>query len=302
MSTGDSTKPPEPVRSPEAPVERILRAVWDRMHERNQHFVGVCVGREGIGKSHTSITIARAIDPDFSSEQVLFGPAELLEILQDDEYEAGDMYVVDEAGVSFGSRTWQERGQVRANQALQLIRSHNIGVLFTLPRLGELDSQTQGRLQAIIELLRKREGEFVRAKWKWVQPKRGEDGGIKTPFPKIGQRKIRSIKIGPPPAELVEPYEERKATFQRETYEDAISELSDDDSSESGDGTPSATEIAEEIGDDVTEYLREINDGAQTVLDRHQIATEYDIGAQKSKRVKRLLAQAHSEVLPDNVV
>lgn len=301
MSTEASTKPPEPVRSPTAPVERILRSVWDRMHERNQHFVGVCVGREGVGKSHSAMTIASAIDPGFSSEQVLFGPAELLEILQRDEYEAGDMFVVDEAGVSFGARTWQERGQVQANQALQLIRSHNIGVLFTLPRLGELDSQTQGRLQALIELLRKQDDEFVRAKWKWVEPKRGEGGGIKTPFPKIGTRKIRSIKIGPPPEALVEPYEEQKADFQRDTYEDAIAELSGEDSGDD-DSPPTATEIADEIGEGVTEYLREINGGAQTVLDRQQIATEFDIGAQKSKRVKRLLAQAHSEVLPDNVV
>jgi hypothetical protein len=175
-------------------------------------------------------------------------------------------------------------------------------VLFTLPRLGELDSQTQGRLQALIELLRKQDDEFVRAKWKWVEPKRGEGGGIKTPFPKIGTRKIRSIKIGPPPEALVEPYEEQKANFQRDTYEDAIAELSDDDSSESGDGTPSATEIAEEIGEGVTEYLREINGGAQTVLDRRQIATEYDIGAPKSKRVKQQLIQTHNEVLPDDVV
>jgi hypothetical protein len=302
MST-DPVTPPEPVRSPTAPVERILRSVWDRLHEHNQHFVGVCVGREGVGKSHSAMTIASAIDPGFSSEQVLFGPAELLEILQRDEYEAGDMFVVDEAGVSFGARTWQERGQVQANQALQLIRSHNIGVLFTLPRLGELDSQTQGRLQALIELLRKRDDEFVRAKWKWVEPKRGEGGGIKTPFPKIGTRKIRSVKIGPPPEALVGPYEEQKANFQRDTYEDAIAELSgDNDSSDSGNGDPTATEIAEEIGESVTEYLREINGGAQTVLDRRQIATEFDIGAPKSKRVKRQLIQTHSEVLPDDVV
>jgi len=300
MST-DLTTPPDAVHDPRAPIERILRAVWNRLHINNQHFIGVCVGREGIGKSHTAMSIAAAIDPDFSAENVLFGAEPLLEILRDGEYSKGDMYVVDEAGVSFGSRTWQSRGQVRANQALQLIRSHNIGVIFTLPRLGELDSQTQGRLQALIELLKKKDGEFVQAKWKWVEPKRGEEDGIKTPFPKINGAKVRSVKVGPPPERVVEPYEEQKAEYQRRMYDEALEELDDSDEDAEG-GEPSAVEVVEQIGDGVTDYLRDINGGAQTVLDRRRIAGEYDIGGEKSKRVKRLLLDKHGDTLPDDVL
>jgi len=296
--SADRTTPPEAIRDPQLAVERIVRAVWNRLHIGNKHFIGVCVGREGIGKSHTAMSIAAAVDPDFTAEKVLFGAEPLLEILRDEEYSRGDMYVVDEAGVSFGSRTWQSRGQVRANQALQLIRSHNIGVIFTLPRLGELDSQTQGRLQALIELLTKKDSEFVRAKWKWVKPKRGEEGGIKTPFPTIDGAKVRSVRVGPPPERVVGPYEKQKAKFQREMYDEALEELGDDEDEE----TLSPTEIAADIGDDVTDYLREINGGAQTILDRRRIATEYDVGRPRSRQIKQILVDNHANDLPDNIV
>jgi len=52
-----------------------------------------------------------------------------------------------------------------------------------------------------------------------------------------------------------------------------------------------AKEIAEEIreGDGVEMYLKDINGGTQTVLDRDAIAADYDLGRGKSKQVKSLL-------------
>jgi len=61
---------------------------------------------------------------------------------------------------------------------------------------------------------------------------------------------------------------------------------------ESADDEPTtAQEIATDIRENggAEEYLNEINNGAQIVLDRHSIAAEYDIGKEKSKQVKKLL-------------
>jgi hypothetical protein len=268
---------------------RILRECWDQMNVANEHFVLAIVGREGQGKSHTAIKLASLLDSRFTTDQVLFSPAELLELLRDEEYRRGGVYVLDEAGVSFGARTWQEKSQVKANQALQLIRSHNIGLVFTLPRLSELDSQTRGRLHAFYEITKKNPGEYVRGKWKWMYPDRtGKTGEIYQEYPRTKNGDIvQTIGFEPPTLALIEPYEEQKRAFQTEQYDAALGELEDDD--DAGDLNP--PDIAESILDSgsIDEYIREINNGAQTVLDKQELKNRWDIGRPKAKAVKSIL-------------
>jgi hypothetical protein len=268
---------------------RILRECWNQMNEANEHFVLAIVGREGRGKSHTAIKIASLLDQRFTADQVLFSPAELLELLRDEDYRRGGMYVLDEAGVSFGARTWQEKAQVRANQALQLIRSHNIGLVFTLPRLSELDSQTRGRLHAFYEIVQKDAGEHVRGKWKWMYPDRtGKTGEIYQQYPRTKSGDIvQTVGFEPPAAALVEPYEERKQGFQTTQYDAALGELEEEDDA----GELKPPDIAESIldSDSVDEYIREINNGTQTVLDKQELKNRWDIGAPRAKAVKSIL-------------
>lgn len=285
-----AVEPPAELREPTQPVEVVLRRIWDRMHERNEHFMAAIVGREGSGKSLTAIKLGDLLDPRFGPENVLFEPKGLLELLRDGSYQPGDIYVLDEAGVGFGSRTWQDRSQRLANQALQLIRDHNIGVVFTLPRLGELDSQTQGRLQAFYEIDEKEPGEYVAGRWKWIDPDRSDTTGKiykKYPRTKRGNR-ITEIRFEPPSASIVGPYQERKREFQEEVYNQAIEELSDDVGDED-DRSPS--DIAGDIlsNEGVGEYIREFNGGAQRVLDKDRIGAAYDLSKSERKEVKSLL-------------
>ncbi len=270
------------------PIERVLRKVWDRMNVRNEHFVGVLVGREGGGKSLTAIKIATLLDDEFTHDQVIFRAENFLKLLRDDEYRSGAVFVLDEAGVMFGNRSWQDRTQVLANQALQLIRSHNVGLIFTLPRLGELDSQTQGRLQAMFEIREKVDGEYVEGPWKWIDPDRsGTTGKIYKKYPRTEKgNRVTSVRFSPPPSSITEQYEERKETFQEEVYDEVIEELNDDDE----DDEMSVVEIVDDIIDsDADKYIREINNGTQQTLDKDLIATDYSIGVTKAKRVKKLL-------------
>ena len=286
-------KPPAELQEPHRNhAARILRQCWDRMNEANEHFVLAIVGREGSGKSHTAIKIGSLLDEGFTPDQVLFDAAELLELLRDEEYREGGVYVLDEAGVSFGARTWQDRAQVKANQALQLIRSHNIGLIFTLPRLGELDSQTRGRLHAFYEITRKVPGEHVTGKWKWISPDRsGITDEIYQRFPRTaGGDRIKWVAFEPPVDALVEPYEEQKQEFQTHQYEAALDELEEDDDDGDG-GRVRPDEIAESILDngDVDEYIRDINNGAQTILDKDMIKSRWGVGAPKAREAKTIL-------------
>jgi len=294
MATQQHASPPEHLRKPnDGHVEWLLRRVWERLNVNNEHFMGVIVGEEGSGKSHTALKIAHAVDPTFDADRVIFDVAELLEVLREGEHEPGQMYVLDEAGVQFGVRTWQDRGQVLANQALQLIRDHNLGLIFTLPRLGELDSQAQGRMQAFIEMVDKVNGEYVVAKWKWMDPDRADDTGtIYKKFPRRRQngqiQRLTRVAFTPPPEEIVEPYEATKDEFQEEFYDEVIQEL-DDSTDDEEDDELSVQDIAEKIQSNggIDQYIE--SNGSQQYIDRDLIEMDYDIGGKKSKKVKKLL-------------
>lgn len=258
--------------------------------------MGVIVGQEGSGKSHTALKIADEVDPSFNHERIIFDVADLLKRLKDGEHEPGNFYVLDEAGVQLGRRTWQERSQILANQALQLIRDHNLGLIFTLPRLGEFDSQAQGRLQAALELTQKEDGEFVRGKWKFFDPDRmDQTGQIYKKFPRRRQngqvKRITSFAFTPPRQGLVEPYEERKSTFQTQFYEDVISELEEDEEKDGEDGM-SVKEIATEIADGTMEkYVSRHRQTKEPYLNKELIRADYEIPHSDARAVKSILEQ-----------
>src|SRR6056297_3945581 len=165
-------QPPKPLRQlqPTQYLGRIVKQkMWRRMNVENQHFMAAIVGREGTGKSHSALTLSRLVDPSFTAEDVYFDPQDLLRAFDSDAYGRGDMIVLDEAGVGLGNRSWYDKEQILLNQTLQTVRDDNMGVIFTLPRLEELDSQTIGRLHAMIQMEGVVDGNYATAKWKNIE-------------------------------------------------------------------------------------------------------------------------------------
>lgn len=296
--------PPKELRKPNENHTRwLLRRVWNRLNVNNEHFMGVIVGQEGSGKSYTAIKIAEMVDPTFTADRVIFDVAELLEVLQNGNHEPGQFYVLDEAGVQLGVRTWQDRGQVLANQALQLIRSHNLGLLFTLPRLGELDSQAQGRLQAFLEMQDKVDGEYVTLKWKWMEPDRADDTGkIYKKFPRRRQNgavmRVREFAFAPPSDAIIDPYEETKSEFQQDFYEKTIEELSDEQEDSDSSGSADSMgpkEIAMEIADGpIGKFVSRHGTTNEPYINKDLIRMDYEISHSDAKGVKSLLEKQFS--------
>jgi adenylate kinase family enzyme len=257
--------------------------------------MGVIVGQEGSGKSHTAVKIAQNVDPSFNADRVIFNVAELLERLADGEHERGQCYVLDEAGVQLGVRTWQDRAQVLANQALQLVRKHNLGLIFTLPRLSELDSQAQGRLQALYEITEKQEGDFVEGKWKFFDPDRSDDTGeIYKKYPRRiqdGQRKrITRMRFAPPEGDVVENYEEKKDEFLEAFYEETIAELRDESvEDDEEDEDLSAKEIATELAQSIERVVAKDGNTGKPYINRDLIRAEYDCTVADARTAKTML-------------
>ena len=295
------SSPPEPLRKPnDHHAAWLLRSIWDRINRKNKHFMLCIVGEEGSGKSHTAIRIASECDPSFNSDRVMFEVGGLLRVLKDGDHEPGNFYVLDEAGVQLGRRTWQERSQVLANQALQLIRDHNLGLIFTLPRLGELDSQTQGRLQATFEIVDMVPGDHVTGKWKRMDPDRmDETGKIYKKYPKRvlgagGQTlKIKRFRFRPPDPGLIEPYEDRKREFQEGFYEETLQALDGEKADAEADEAEKKgpKEIAEEIlsNGGVEQYINEHNRNGMKYVDADLIELDYGCSARSAKKAKKAI-------------
>jgi hypothetical protein len=287
--------PPEPIATSRTALAGLLRQKWMRLNRQNEHWMCSVVGQEGMGKSHTALRIGELLDSSFSADQVFFDPSNVLQRLRDEEYSSGDVWVFDEAGVSLGNRTWQDSGQVKLNQALQLVRSHNVGFVFTLPRITELDKQTRGRLQNVIDLQHKRDGSHVRGIW-WssnIDRMGFSNGGRGTYWdkPSHGGDQVDAVQFTPPSQEIVEPYETVKQEFQERVYDEAMDELADGDAEDEDDDTlTGAVEIANDIHEKgADDYVRSINNGARTILDKDRISLEYDVGRRTAKKAKTAL-------------
>jgi len=292
----DETPPPKLRQLDDEEISaRIVRQkIWKPTNLQNQHFMGAVVGREGTGKSYSALTIASAVDPEFTADDVFFKPEKLLEALRSEEYGAGNAVVIDEAGVGLGNRSWYEKEQILLNQALQTARDDNAVVLFTLPRLEELDSQTIGRLHAFVEMLETHPAEgYAVAKWKNISMTRDGAGKTYKKYPRLGvngvNKRISRFGITAPDDDLAAAYEERKEAFKDELYEEAIAAYDDDD----GDDEKQPDEIADEIIDDgVSKYVSEHNGNGRLYVDKDMIRVKYDISHHDATAVKKFVEQS----------
>jgi hypothetical protein len=295
------TDVPDPLTGDTVEAQVLRQEVWHRINTRNQHYMAALVGPEGSGKSWTALKIAEVIDPTFDADRVMFDPHTFMEQLtawKDAGETRGKMIVVDEAGVGIGSRSWYDKDQIQLNKVLQVIRSENMGMLFTLPRLSELDSQTRGRLRAMIEMDAMRPGEYADVKYLRWFPARDERSKVYRKYPIIGDgdamRKVRRLRFGPPSRELVDGYEARKDQFQSDLYAETTDQIGDDD------GERSVKDIAEEIFEEsLEEYISISASNKIEYIDKELIAIDYDISEHRANKVKKLLERerdAHGEV------
>lgn len=297
MAAEGQTTPPERLRGGDSISARVARRyIWRRMNVENEHFMGVIVGREGSGKSHTALSISAACDPTFDASRVFFNPKNLVEAFQSEDLGQGNMVMLDEAGVGLGNRSWYEKEQVLLNQTLQTVRDENMGVLFTLPRLSELDSQTIGRLHALLAMIDKHPDDgWAEVSWKNIEVTREKEHDKtykKYPRMRVNgfKRRITSISISKPEAALAEAYEERKDVFKQELYEKVIEAHADSEDDGETDLQAVATEIAQEI-----EGFVSINGSTkEKYINKDLIRVEYELSHSDARAVKSMLESTFS--------
>lgn len=292
MST-QATKPPKPLRSEDLTTRIVREEIWKPANLQNDWRTFAVVGRESSGKSLTCASILSAVDPTFGVDNAHFRAVPFLQDVADEAGQPGQALMSDESGVAFGNRTWHDREQIEANQALQTARDGNKIIGITAPRLEEIDSQLQGRLHHLLECVRKKDGEWVEVKWKKMDPSRSGQGTIYKKYPRrtINGRKCRvtRLKIGPPPDQFIQSYQEKKAEWKEGLYDRVIANFQEQEEEEEPDLSPK--DIVSDIleNDKLDDYISSYNN--REFIDNDLIAADYEIGDRRSKKVKKLLGR-----------
>lgn len=311
-------KMPESVKN-----NQILRQkIWNRLHLKNQNWMGGIVGETGNGKSWSALCLAEVLDPNFSIDQVAFTPIEFLELVQSEEYGKGSFIVFDEAGVGISNRDWYSEVNKQVGFVMDTWRDQNRGAIFTLPSLGGLDKKALGRLHGYIDMkgINYQDGVSLGKYYNIVQDT--WSGQIYRKFPefrKPGKNyKVEKkwIKFSTPSKELRKAYEEKVSKFKQdlaeEGFEKVQDEMSDDDGKDPKEvadtiisqGHPSEDKpFRPEKGED--SYAVKQNgegDSAQYYIDRDIIQMDYNVSERMSKKIKKQIYRNMGLDVSDNWV
>lgn len=271
---------------PEAVAQSpILKSqLWSRMHRQDDNWMGAVVGETGKGKSYTCLSIAEAVDPDFSIDQVAFGIEEFMRLVMDESYGRGSLIILEEASVEAAAEDFHNKSNKVLRTVLETWRNQNRGALLNLPTFSRLDKGARIRMTALIQQEAKFEQRgFSMAKYKHLQTD-SDSGRIYRHYPTINGKENRWLKIAPPSKDIREAYEKKATEYNeelnRELLEELLEEKRDDDEDDKD-----PEHIAETIlREGVNEYVNE-NHG-QYYIARELIELDFDIGSRRSKKVK----------------
>lgn len=199
------------------PENPIIARIKQRLHDRNQNFIAVCVGQTGSGKSWAMMRLAEKCDPTFGVSRVVFDLTELASKVNKG-LPPGTFFVLDEAGIAAGAREWQSKVNRLINYMLQTFRSKNYGLLLTVPDIEFIDKQTRKLVHAIFEM-KSIDYDKKRSKIKPLLMQNNPRSGktyqkyLKYKLPDGRQVKVRNLLLRKPTKELVTNYERKKDKF-----------------------------------------------------------------------------------------
>lgn len=195
----------------------LIELVKERF-KRNKNWLCFFVGETGSGKSYAAMTLAKALDPMFNVNRIVFTVEDFVNLITEGNLKEGDIILYDEAGVDMDSRTWYEFSNKAMRYILQTFRRDNIGVIFTVPDISFVDKTARKLTHVIVETeyinyQKKR----VVCRWFEIQNSRRYDKTYYV-FPKFydenGRANIISrVYFGMPPSGLVKQYEEKKKAY-----------------------------------------------------------------------------------------
>lgn len=103
------------------------------------------------GKSWSGLTMMEELDKEYRKENVCFRALEFMDRLNSGEMKKGVVVIWDESGIDLNAKQWQSLINRVINYILQTFRHENLIVIFTVPYLSFLDSDSRKLLHCILK-------------------------------------------------------------------------------------------------------------------------------------------------------
>lgn len=235
---------------PEAPERQVYsyaysydgrKLVFDMFRKRlseNRNLVILFSGKVGGGKSYASLSVADFLTPELNVGYDLSALVYSIEefIGQVRERKPGEVIILDEAGISAGSRDAMTKEAKTLGKVIQSIRYLKHCTIFTLPNANFLDKQARLMIDVVFEHeADQRQGEFM------VKIPEISDDGKDTTYTDytIGETIIRSVYFPLPRPYLIKDYEEKRKTHNMKQLADlqkALKPKEEDEAKKTGRG------------------------------------------------------------------
>jgi len=206
------------IKSTEDLVTNVVKA---RL-QRNQNWLCVITGDTGTGKSFSSLRLGSLVDEDFRIENVVFDIKELIDLIE--VRPPGSLLVLDEAGISFGSRDFMSKQNKVMSSVIQMFRFKQIALIWTLPDISMIDIQARRLMHNFLETQPiDYKKEQTRVKWFEVYIDRWT-GEFRHRFMKVetgnmGFAVVKVVNFNKPSEDLIKSYEKKK----KQAFENLLS-------------------------------------------------------------------------------
>jgi hypothetical protein len=217
------------------PEGKITNSIFYRtMIMENKNVIMCTIGRTGSGKTYSNLRMLElwyqfCFKKPFPREHICFTVRQVLELLQSDKLQPGDVILWEESGKSMGSLDFQSKIAKVFNAVLQTYRKRRVSLLTNLPYLSMLNRSTRMMINLVlntVDIDKQNKEVIIKPLWlQWNQftgkcykrKPRTMRNGMSEP--------VDFIRFGMPSPELLHTYEILKDNFVKDTIEDALAQV-----------------------------------------------------------------------------
>jgi hypothetical protein len=201
---------------------QLVADLFGKRLEENRNLVILFTGKVGGGKSYGSLSVADYLTPDLRVGYDLNSMVYSIEdfIQQVKTLPPGHVVIMDEAGITAGSRDTMTKESKALSKVIQSIRYLKHCSIFSLPNINFLDKNIRLMIDIVFEHVeQQKQGEFTP-----FRPELTDDGKDVQLIPyTIGDTVIRSVYFPLPRPSLIRDYEKKR----REHNMTQLNELQD---------------------------------------------------------------------------
>ena len=199
--------------------QKIIGRILETMHGNEKNWDCAVSGKRGDGKSFVAMELALTLDPTFDISRVVFNLDDFLELVE--TLPPHHFVVADEIGEWFGARNFMKEENKDLADLLQIFRVCQLGVIYTVPAMYQVDKNLRTMGDVFIKALRvHRDKNLGETKYFDVETDsiRGKKPYTKHPIirgPDGYKKKITKVFFGRIPPSLEQQYRKKKDEFTK---------------------------------------------------------------------------------------